>query len=182
MKTESPHSVLARSTLTLCKALESKQSDEFRFRWKYYPDDIHGSVPLPTMIDALRYTFEWYQLKDASKFNNPETPTETLRAMIDARAQLLSKRFGYTVPPADEELLSMAAQMYAQMGQLDKVELFLSYAAKFYPKSEEAQGQLAEYYLQTNQPNKAVTYLTKAYELSRNARYQRKIQEIQSEN
>lgn len=95
---------------------------------------------------------------------------------------MLSKHFGYPVPPADEEFLTMGAQMYHQMGQVDKINLFLSSAAEFYPKSEEAQSNLAEFYFQTKQPNKAIEYLEKAYELSGNEQYKQKIQEAKSMN
>lgn len=182
MNTQSEHSVLARSTLTFCKAIESKQSNGLRFNWKYYPNDIHGSVPLPSMMDGLRFVFDWYQLKDASKYNNPETPLKTLKELIQQRAATLSKNFGYAVPPADEELLTMGGLMFMQMGQVAKAQAFLNYAAEYYPKSEEAHRNLAEYYLRTDDPSKATKYLKIAYELSGNEQYKQKMEEIKSGN
>ena len=74
MNNPSENSVLAHGILTLAKAAEKNANHGLRSSWKYYPDDLHGTLPLPSMIDGLRFMFEWYQLKDASKYNTPETP------------------------------------------------------------------------------------------------------------
>ncbi|MDW3195532.1 MAG: alpha/beta hydrolase-fold protein [Cytophagales bacterium] len=180
LKTESPHSLLARSTLTFCNAIEYKHFENFRFRWKYYPEDIHGSVPLSTMIDALRFSFAWYQLKDASKFNDPSTSIDTLEAMLNERAMVLTNHFGYPMPPAGEDLLTMGAEMYTYMEQMNKAKLFFGLAAEHYPESETAQRNLADYYHQNNELDKAVKYLTLAYKISGNKTHLEKIEEIKS--
>ncbi len=182
MRTNSPHSILARSTLTFCNAVRAKSSEALRAQWKYYPDDIHGTVPLPAMIDGLRFAFEWYQLKNASLYNSPETTIETLKELIDERERVLSKNFGYPTPPGSEELFTIGAQMYLQMEQENKAGFFFEQAAKFYPRSEEAQGNLADFYLESDEPLKAIEYLEKAYELSGNMAYHQQLKKLQGKH
>ncbi|UII20662.1 alpha/beta hydrolase [Fulvivirga ligni] len=86
LKSDSPHTTWARSTLTFCNAMESYDDKALRFKWKFYPNEIHGSVPLPTMIDGLCYLFGWYPLKDISKYNDPETSIQELKTLIEERS------------------------------------------------------------------------------------------------
>jgi len=180
MNSQSEHSIFARSILTFCYAMEKNNSNELRFSWKYYPNDIHGSVPLPSIMDGLRYSFDWYQLKDASKYNDPGTSMTELKTLVENRAAILSDHFGYIVPPGDEEFLNMGGFMFMQMGQNDKALLFLNYAIEYYPKSEDAHRNLAEYYVQMGDTSKAIHSLEKAYELSGNSEYKEKIEELNS--
>ncbi len=182
MQSDSPHAMLARSVLTFCHAANSISSEAFRLQWKYYPNDIHGTVPLPSMIDGLRFAFDWYQLKNASEYNSPETPIGTLKALIEARESVLSKNFGYPSPAGSEELFTIGGQMYMQMEQKEKAGFFFEYAARFYTSSEEAQSNLAHFYLGTDQPLSAIEYLEKAYQISGDEQYQQQIKKLRSEN
>ncbi|UII20663.1 tetratricopeptide repeat protein [Fulvivirga ligni] len=90
----------------------------------------------------------------------------------------MSHHFGYEVPPADEELLLMGSMLYVQLGQADKVELFLNYAVQYYPKSEQAQFHMAQFYIEIKNKEKAIEHLTKAYEINHNDEYLQQINEL----
>ncbi len=47
-----------RSALQLCRLIKKYTQKDFTFRWKYYPNDNHGSVALITAYDAIRFFSE----------------------------------------------------------------------------------------------------------------------------
>ena len=132
-------------------------------------------------MDGLKWLFDWYQLKDAAVYNNPETPVEVLRKHIDDRAELLSKHFGYSAPPADEEMLNMGGYMFLQMEQPEKARLFFETQIKYYPWSVNSWDSMADYYISQNDNNHAVEYLQKAYELSGDDSFKKKIQSLEKD-
>ena len=60
-----------RSILKFVNTTDSIDSNGLNFAWKYYDNDSHGSVPLITEYDALRFLFPWYELKGLDKFFDP---------------------------------------------------------------------------------------------------------------
>jgi len=177
MQDDTENTIISRSTLSLIQTAE--KMDQLNFNWKYYPNDIHGSVPLPSIIDGLRFAFEWYQLKDASKYNDPETPFEELETLIIQRKQTLSQHFGYPAPAGDEEMLNMGAYMFMQMGQMDKAKLFFQLNVEGYPDSPNTHDSLADYYLSVDDKPKAIEQLSIAYKLSGNEIFKDRIREIE---
>lgn len=179
LKSNSENTLVSRSKLQFVFAAEKEtEKNHLNISWKYYPDDIHGTVPLPSMIDGMKWLFDWYQLKDAAVYNNPETSVELLEKHINDRAKVLSNHFGYAVPPADEEMLNMGGYMFLQMGQANKAKLFFETQVKYYPWSVNAFDSLADFYISQNNNEKAIQNLKKAYELSSDETYQNKIDEL----
>ena len=99
-----------RSILSLIEKLEEKQDSPLEFAWKYYDDDDHGSVPLITEYDALRFLFPWYRLKGLDRFfeeDAEDDPKELIEA-LDDHYGLVSKHFGYAVLPPEPDVNSLA--------------------------------------------------------------------------
>ncbi len=179
LKSDSESSLVSRAKLQFIKAAEKAAANShLNMSWKYYPEDIHGTVPLPSMIDGLKWVFDWYQLKDAVVYNNLETSVEELKTHIDKRAQVLSEHFGYPVSPADEEMLNMGGYMFLQMEQPDKAKLFFETQVKYYPWSASAWDSMGDYYISQNDAEHAIGNLQKAYELSGDELYKRKIENL----
>jgi predicted alpha/beta superfamily hydrolase len=136
MQSDSPASFFARSVISFIQ--EAKESDHGPdLIWDHFPDEIHGSVPLISMINGLKHQFHWYQLENLSEFNNPMTSTEKISALLDYRAAKLKRNFGYPAPAADAEMLLMGGEMFGQMGQPEKGLLFLEKGVEYYPLDEE---------------------------------------------
>ncbi|QGY42621.1 prolyl oligopeptidase family serine peptidase [Maribellus comscasis] len=175
----SESSLVSRSKLLFIKAAEQvKENNHLNFLWKYYPDDIHATVPLPSILEGMRWLFDWYQLKDANVYNNPETLPEVLEKHITERAEVLSKHFGYPVPPADEEMLNMGGYMFLQTGQPEKAKLFFGLQVKYYPWSVNAFDSMADFYISQNDSKRAEESLRKAYELSGDIAFKKKIEQL----
>jgi len=174
MEDTSEFSLFARSIVEFSQYASSQKQNNLNFIWKVYPEDLHGTVPLPAMRDGLVSLFQWYQFKDPQKYNNPNTSVNELREMLTLQENIYTKNFGYKSPPMIEELFNAYGYMNLQMEQSEKAHLFFSMAIKYYPNSANSYDGMADYYLSQNNNLKAAECLTKAYELSGNAYHKEK--------
>lgn len=173
-----PRSIIEFSQI----AAATKKQNELNFSWKIYPEDLHGTVPLPSIRDGLVFLFEWFQFKNPPKYNNPETTIEELVALLNAQEKIYKNNFGYDVPPMVEELFIGYGYMNMQMGAPEKAELFFRKAITYYPNSANAYDSLSEYYESENNFTEALTYITKAYEISNSDFHKKRMEDIKSKN
>jgi len=123
-----------RSSLSFVNNLESNGPKGLRFGWKFSEKDIHGSIPLVGMRDALVYLYDFWELKSPSLYNDPNTPTEKLISMIRAQSEARSANMGYPLP-MEEELLDMLAFMSLDARQPNKARAILALSAEYYSES-----------------------------------------------
>ena len=150
------------------------------FSWKIYPEDLHGTVPLPSIRDGLIFLFDWFQFKNPPKYNNPETTVEEIEQLLNEQEKIYLENYGYTVPPMVEELFIGYGYMNMQMGAPKKAKLFFEMGVKYYPKSANAFDSLAEYYeAQEDYPN-AIKNMKRAFELSKNDTHKERLEKLQA--
>lgn len=179
MRDSSDYTLFARSIIEFSKFAESQAQNGLNFAWKHYPNDLHGTVPLPSIRDGLIKAFKWYQLESFWKFNDFDTPTHELIELVKSREKKLRDNFGYKTPPFDEELFNMLGYMALEMGQTNKSKAFFEMAIAYFPQSANAHDSMADYHISQNEKDEAVNNLKKAYELSGSERYLTKIVEIE---
>lgn len=98
-KDTSATSIHIRSILILADALKKGTGNGLRWKYKYYNEDSHGSVPLISEYDGLRFIFSYYSFKNANKlFDNTVTPAAAVDS-VTAHYRLVSEAMGYTVLP-----------------------------------------------------------------------------------
>ncbi len=180
MQDTSEFTLFARSIIDFSNIAEKQKQNGLSFAWKSYPNDLHGTVPLPSMRDGLLFLFDWYQLESGQTFSNPETPLAELLVLVKKREEKLKRHFGYLTPPADEELFNMGGYMYMQFGQMEKSYAFFNMAIKYYPKSVNAHDSMADYYIAQDDTENAIKELTIAYQLSGLDMYKQKIEKLKS--
>jgi len=130
-----------------------------QFKYKYYPDDDHGSVPLITEYDALRFVFKNYRFSfDMEDMINEEVD---IAKKIEQHYQQLTKEFGYTIKP-DEQLINQLGYQFLQMEQLDRAERFFNLNVNNYPNSSNVYDSLGDFYLATDKKAKARKNFKKA--------------------
>lgn len=171
--TQFPRSILAFIEL-------AKSSPNLQFDWKYYPMDIHGTVPLPSFMDGLIALFEWYQMESTDKINSFETSVKELEAIMDQREKKLATHFGYGVPPYPEELLNMSGYMFMDMDQMDKARMYLIRAIRYYPNSPNAYDSMADWFLRNGRTDLAILELEKAIALSSNVYFRDRLAEVKA--
>ena len=167
-----------RSILEFAKTADSQDNNGLAFDWKYYDNDSHGSVPLITEYDAMRFLFSWYDFKDMDldKFFDPDnkaTPDD-FKNTIASHYKMVSDRLKSKVLPNEGFINSLG------YGFMNPDKFDLSYAAlqmniENYPKSTNVYDSMGDYYLATKDSIKARELFTKALEVGPNTFSQEKI-------
>ena len=180
MEDSSEFTLFARSIIDFSTFAESQEQSGLNFSWKVYPEDLHGTVPLPTMRDGLVFLFNWYQFKTPEKYNNPDTTVGELTELLKKQEEIYLAHFGYHVPPMIEELLNGYGHMNMQMGQTERAHMFFKMNIHYYPKSANAYDSMAGYYEAQNDIPNALKFAQKAAELSDNEYYKTRFQELKN--
>ena len=77
-----------------------------------------------------------------------------------------------------DEMLNGYGYMNLQMGQPEKALLFFEMNIKYNPTSANAYDSMAEYYESQNDKENALKHLNKAYEISGDLYYKKRIDEL----
>jgi len=168
MNDTSELSLFAKSIIEFVNVVKAQKQSQLNFSWKVYPEDLHGTVPLPSMRDGLVFLFKWYQFKHPQKYNNPKTSIKEIEALLDNQAKVYLEHFGYAVPPMIEELFNAYGYMNLQMGYPEKSLLFFKKGIQYYPQSASVYDAMADYYEAQDDIANALKYVSKAFEISKN--------------
>ena len=174
----SEFTLFARSIIEFSNYTKSQKQNGLNFSWKVYNEDLHGTVPLPSIRDGLIFLFEWYQFKSPQKYNNPETSLEELVSLLKEQEQIYTEHFGVPTAPMIDEMLNGYGYMNMQMGQPKKAFMFFEMNIKYNPTSANAYDSMAEYYESQNDKENALKYLNKAYEISGDDYYKERIEAL----
>lgn len=182
MKDTSGFTLFARSNIAFSHILKQNKNNGLDFKWKFYPNDLHGTISFPSIMDGLIFDFKWYQMENTNKFNSPETSKEELFTIINNRANKLKNYFGYAVPPYPQELLNVLGYMSLDMEQLEKSKMFFEFAIKFYPNSANVYDSMADYYERNNDYKNALNFVIKAFEISGEENHKQRIKGLKGKN
>ena len=147
-----------------------------------YPEDLHGTVPLPAIRDGLIFLFDWYQFKSPQKYNNPETSVEELRELLRNQEEIYTQNFGYETPPMIEELFNGYGYMNLQMEQSEKAKMFFEMAVKHYPNSASGYDGMVDYYMSVNDTSNAIIEAKKAFALDSSEYYSKRLKELKGKD
>lgn len=180
MNDTSEFSLFARTIIEFSKVAETQKQSQLNFSWKVYPEDLHGTVPLPSMRDGLVFLFKWYQFKYPQKYNNPKTSVKEIEILLDNQAKIYLEHFGYAVPPMIEELFNAYGYMNLQMGYPEKSFLFFKKGIQYYPGSASVYDSMADYYEAQDDIANALRNVTKAFEISKNEYHKERMTNLKS--
>jgi tetratricopeptide (TPR) repeat protein len=124
--------------------------------------------------------FNWYPIEGTYAFNNPETPKDELVQLVRSREKKLADHFGYSVAPFPEDLLNMLGYMNLEWGKLDKSLAFFKLNIEYYPNSPNTYDSIADYYASQKDYQKALSFVTKAYEIEKNDYYKNRIEKFKN--
>ena len=167
MQDNTDFTLFARSNIEFSQMIQANPRSELDYSWKFYPNDLHGTIAFPSIHEGLISLFSWYQMEQTDKFNSPETSVEELREIIEYRANKLKNHFGYDYPPYPEELLNVLGYMSMDMEQPKKAKMYFESCIKYYPKSANALDSFAEFHEGQGDYETALKLITKAYEISK---------------
>jgi predicted alpha/beta superfamily hydrolase len=180
MNDKSDATLFARSNMSLRKLIELNQDNGLNLHWKFYPNDLHGTIQFPSVRDGMISTFQWFQMENTDKINSFETTNKELTKIIRYRAEKLEKHFGYVVPPYPEELLNMSGYMSMDMENTARAKMYFEFATEFYPKSANAYDSMADYYEKNNDNKNALKFAQIAYELNKTDYLKEKIERLKN--
>lgn len=178
MQDTTDFTLFSRSNIAFSNLVEQNAKNGLTFEWKFYPKDIHGTIPFPSIMDGLISIFEWYQMENTDKINSFDTPKEELLSIIKQREQKLKDHFEYAEPPYPEELLNMSGYMNMDMQQLEKAKMYFELAIEYYPESANAFDSMADYHERNGDNGNALKYVTKAYEISGDNYYKERMEAL----
>lgn len=171
-----------RSILSLIEKLDEKQDSPLEFAWKYYEDDDHGSVPLITEYDALRFLFPWYRLEGLNRFfeeDAEDDPKELIEA-LDEHYGLVSKHFGYMVLPPEPDVNSLAYNFMNTNKPIIARAMF-EMNIRNYPESANVYDSMGDFYLNQSDTLQAMEQFRKALELGANPFTKDKLSQLEQE-
>jgi len=178
MQDTTEFTLFARSNIMFSNLIEENTENGLSFKWQFYPEDLHGTISLPSITDGLLSLFEWFQMENTAKINSPETSKEELLSIVKYREKKLLNHFGYHVPPYPEFLLNMSGYMNLDMQQPEKSKMYFELAIEYYPESANAYDSMADYYISQNENDNALKFVTKAYELSGSDYHKKRMDEL----
>ncbi len=159
-----------RSILTMAKIAQSNPGTGLTFGWKYYGDDNHGSVPLISEYDALRFIFGFYRMKD----NEPTT-----EALIK-HFKKVSDQIGFTMLPPEPMVNGMGYDNLQQKKFEEAYSLF-ALNIKNYPNSANVFDSMGDYYVAVDNKPKAMESFTKALSLNETKETRDKLDKIKAD-
>ena len=180
MEDTSEFTLFSRSNIEFSKIAESQKEQGFQFYWKFYPNDLHGTIPLPSMMDGLLAMFDWYQMENVEKFNDPEATMEELLAIIKYREKKLYDHYGYKEAPYPDFLMNMKGYMSMDLGRPDLAKMYFTLNTEYFPNDANAYDSLADYYESQKDYEKALENVSKAYELSGSENHKKRMADLQA--
>lgn len=166
MDDESDFTLFARSNIEFRQLVEQNKDNGLLTKWEFFENDLHGTVPFPSIRNGLISIFQWFQMENTNKFNSPETSANELKTIIDYRSSKLQDHFKYEVPPYPEDLLNTLGYMSMDMGQMEKSKMFFDCTIKYYPGSANAYDSMGDFFERQEDYTNALKYVRKAFEIS----------------
>ncbi len=158
--------------------VSKSKENKLHFKYEYYEDENHGTVPLVSIYDGIKFLFPWYRMRSGfvDVIQNPNSTTEDFIRALDKRFKRLSDKLGYQVYP-EEDLLNNLGYMFLSR-EPEKSLLFFDMAIEYYPESANVYDSLADYHLSKKEYDKALENVTKAYEINAIDYYMDRIDDI----
>ena len=173
---DSNFTVHIKSILQFVKSIEAKKDNGLLFKWKYYQNDDHGSVPLITEYDALRFLFSWYKMDGVNEFFSEKSTltVQELLGLINSHFAKVSDKFGYLVLPP-EQFINSIGYGFMNNDMLDKASSLFDLNIQNYPESSNVYDSRGDCFLAQQDSITALKYFTKAMEVGDNNFSQEKI-------
>ena len=170
------YTIQMKSIMKFVKSLESKEYNNLLFKWEYYPDDDHGSVPLITEYDALRFLFPWYRLDGVNDLysQNSTMSTDDILKMINSHYENISNKFGYKIIPS-EQFINNMGYGFMNNDMNEKSFALFNLNIQNYPRSSNVYDSMGDCFLAKQDSTQALKYFTKALQVGKNDFSQEKI-------
>lgn len=108
------------------KLVEENLPKKLNFHSKYYKEEDHGSVVLPSLIDGLRTVFEGFRINVKELIKNP--------SLLEHNYQLLSDKIGFDFKP-QSSYLDRVVDLALKQGEKENAEILHNLSKKLHPQN-----------------------------------------------
>jgi len=168
-----------RSIFAMDKFIKANAQNGLTYSSKYYTDDDHGSVPLISEYDGLRFLFSWYRFKfGIADFMEPGTEVVT---RMKQHYQTVSKEFGFKVSPPEMQINGLGYNALSLKQYLKAAALF-EMNIENYPESGNVYDSYADVLLAQKDTAKAIVNYQKAYAITKSEDSKQKLDRLQGKS
>lgn len=169
-----------RATHRFSKTVSESTNSFLNFNYKYYENEDHGTIPLISIYDGMRFLFSWYKMsgKLVDIIKNPNSTAAALTQGFNTRFDMLSNNLGYQVYP-EEEMLNNLGYMFMSNAP-EKSFAFLKMAVEHYPKNANGYDSMSDYYESQNDIQNAILYCQKALAISDSDYHKNKLEKLKN--
>lgn len=167
-----------RATHRFSKTVSEATNSALQFKYNYYENEDHGTIPLISIYDGMRFLFSWYKMSGTlvDIITDPTATAAALTQGFNTRFEMLSRRLGYEVYP-EEEMLNNLGYMF--MGNAPEKSLaFLQMAIEYYPKNANGYDSMSDYYASQGDLKNAIVYSEKALAISGSEYHKNKLEKF----
>jgi len=164
-----------RSIFAMDKFIKANPQNGLKYSSKYYADDDHGSVPLISEYDGLRFIFSWYRFKfTTADFMGPGT--EIVQRMKQ-HYQTVSKEFGFKVSPP-EMMINGLGYNALSLKQYPKAAALFEMNIENYPESGNVYDSYADVLIAKKDTIAAINNYQKAYAITKSDETKQKLDQL----
>ncbi len=139
--------------------LESFNQSGLHYKYKYYSDDDHGSVPMITEYDGLRFIFDGYKVNFATVSQKP--------SLLKEHFKNISTKMGASFLPPESVINSLAYQSIQNNDTAKAIEFF-QINIDLYPDSYNVYDSMGEAWMDKGDYKKAIAYYERSLALNPN--------------
>lgn len=165
-----------RSIFTMDKFIKANPQNGLKYTSKYYADDDHGSVPLISEYDGLRFIFSWYRFK-FSPSDFMDSNTDVVQRMRQ-HYLTVSKEFGYEVSPPEMQINGLGYNALS-LKQYAKAAALFEMNIENYPQSGNVYDSYADLFIARKDIINAVANYQKAFAITKSEDTKEKLDQLQ---
>lgn len=165
-----------RSIFAMDKFIKDNPQNGLKYASKYYSDDDHGSVPLASEYDGLRFIFDYYRLKLDSK--DFEDPSVAIVTKYKNHYDIVSKEMGFKVSPP-ELVINSLGYFAMSKKQYQKAAALFEMNIANYPNSNNVYDSYGDLLAAQKDTQNAIVNYKKALAIQDNDDTKRKLNELE---
>ncbi len=136
--------------------LDTRNQSGLRWKYDYYGDDDHGSVPFISEYNGLRFIFDDYHIRTTTIVLSPEK----LKEQFSKLSEETNVQF---TPP--EDVINGLGYNMLNAKEYDKAIAFFQMNIDYYPKSSNVYDSMGEAWMDKGDTKKAIEYYQKSLQL-----------------
>ncbi len=184
LKDTTINTILYRSVSQFVNILKNENNSGLRWVSKFYPQEVHETIPLNGQYDALKFLFDNNEFKTNLLQINPEKyidAVSNIDSLFIAHFKKVSQTLGYTVlPPKD--LVNNLGYSCMRLKRWDKAEFFFKMNIDNYSQDANVFDSMGDFYEAKGDIKKAIENFTKALTLGNDAETKKKLENLKTKN